>query len=74
MDCEVFLGKSLHNLINAGFRVVEFYCYFVSKLIRVILQYTRDFLQGITYPASRDRSFASWDYHFDYSFSCKKGL
>jgi hypothetical protein len=68
------LGQTLYNLIDTGFCVVEFYRDFVSELVRIILQHTRDFLQGSTYPVSRVRSLASGDYQFDNSFGGKNGL
>ncbi len=73
-DREVLLGKSRHNLINTRFCVVESYGNFVSEWIRIVLKNTRDFLQGITYPARSVLSLASEDYHSDYFFGGKKGL
>ncbi|HYA13350.1 MAG TPA: hypothetical protein VEF33_03320 [Syntrophales bacterium] len=68
------LGQTLYDFINIGLCVVEFYRDFMGELVRVILQHTRDFLQGSTYPVRRVRSLTSWDYHFDNAFDCKYGL
>jgi hypothetical protein len=73
-DREVRLGKPRHDLINTRFCVIESYGHFVSEWIRIVLKNTRDFLQGITYPARSDLSLASRNHHSDYSFRCKKGL
>ena len=70
LDREVFLGKSLHDLINTRLCVVESYGNFVSEWIRIVLKNTRDFLQGITYPARRDLSLTSGHHHADYPLGC----
>ena len=74
LDREVFLGKLFHDLVNTRFCIVESYGNFVSEWIRIVLKNTRDFLQGITYPARSDLSLTSRHHHFDYLFGCKKGL
>ncbi|MGZ6210318.1 MAG: hypothetical protein ACXWL9_09235 [Syntrophales bacterium] len=73
-DREFLLGKTLHNLIDTGFCVVEFYRDFVSDFVCIIVSNSRDFLQGITYPVYRVRSLASGNHHFNNSFGSKKGL
>ena len=71
LDWEVIFGESLHNRIDTGLCVVEPYRDLVRVLIRVILEHTRDFLQGITYPARCDRSLASRDHQLDDPFGSK---
>ncbi len=73
-DWKVFLRKPSRNIINAGLRVIECYCDFVSILIRIILHHTGDLLQGSTYPARCDRSLASRYNELDNSFSGKSRL
>ncbi len=73
-DREFTPGQSLHNLIDTGLRVVEFYGDFMRELVRIILQYARDFLQGSPYPVSGVRSLTSGNHHFDNSFGGQKGL
>jgi len=62
------LGKTFSDLVDICFCVVELYRDFVSKLIRIIVKYARNFLQGSTYPVGCVWSLTSWDNHLDNSF------
>ena len=70
-DRKVMLGQSLNDFVYTGLCVVEFYRDFVRKLVRIILQHARNFLQGSTYPVSCVRSFTSGNLQYDNSFRSK---